>query len=372
MISLLHFPPGLAPTGTAAAGARPRVPLAATALAMLGLLAMAAWAPSARAATVTCTATGGPLSIPTVTVTADTPIGPITGAASGPVTVTFACSFDGRDPPSSAEIWANLGMWGLAAADDGSSAGIIFASSLPGIGVRLTATPNPAQSSSGGTSGFAAGEIAAGEWVTDPSTCNGNIDTQGGGQCKGVYLDPSDPVTETFTAQLYKTGTVTAGTTGTVTLLNFSTDGGTAGSLLLAPFTVKVSTCSIATDPTVVTLDPVLATQFSGAGSTAAQKSFAVELTGCSGGLSLSIELDTADPAGPAGVINSSGSAGGVGVQLLKANGSTPVAFGSTILVGTTTAGDNAIPFYARYYQTGPSVTGGTVSATATYTLTYE
>lgn len=276
--------------------------------------------------------------------------------------------------PDSVSLWASLAST-LDASDDGSSAGIVFATSVPGIAVRLSATPNPAQSSSGGTAGFAFGSIDSGQWVPDPATCNGDLGNVGNGQCKEWYLDPGDPVTDTFTAQLVKTGNVSADTSASMTLLDFTWDGGssgTAGHLLLDPFTVKSSTCSIVTDPTVVTLDPVLATQFSGSGSTAAQKAFSVELTGCSGGLDVSITLDTASPGGPTGVINSSGSASGVGVQLLKANGTTPVSFGTAILVGTTTAGANGIPLYARYYETGASVTGGTVNVTATYTLTYQ
>lgn len=144
---------------------------------------------------------------------------------------------------------------------------------------------------------------------------------------------------------------------------------------LTSPVTFASPSCSIATDPTVVTLNPVLSSQFGGPGSTAADKQFVVALTQCTAGVDVAITLDATTPAGfndSQGVIESTGTASGVGVQLLKSNGSSAVHFNTSFGVGTMSAGSNDIKLYARYYQTGTSVSGGTVEATATYTLTYQ
>lgn len=132
--------------------------------------------------------------------------------------------------------------------------------------------------------------------------------------------------------------------------------------------------CTIAVDPTVVTLPSVLASAFTGKGTTTGQTPFMVQLN-CQAGASLSITLATANQqTGTTSVIAptvGNGYANNVGVQLLNGQGS-PITFGSAISEGTTTSGIMNLPFYARYYQTGSGATAGTVTATATYTLTYQ
>jgi len=59
-------------------------------------------------------------------------------------------------------------------------------------------------------------------------------------------------------------------------------------------------------------------------------------------------------------------------VQVLKADGNTPVAFGTAINTGTTSASNYAINLYARYYQTGTTAGAGPVQGTATYTINYQ
>ncbi|MDA3914394.1 fimbrial protein [Oleiagrimonas sp.] len=129
--------------------------------------------------------------------------------------------------------------------------------------------------------------------------------------------------------------------------------------------------CTITTDPTNVTLPPVLSSQFSGMGSTTGTTPFAVQLN-CSNLTSLSITLQTSNPVnGTTGVIAPAGAgyAQGVGVQLLDQNDQ-PVQFGTAISAGLSQSGVVSIPFSARYYQTGV-VSGGQVKATATYTINY-
>lgn len=138
-----------------------------------------------------------------------------------------------------------------------------------------------------------------------------------------------------------------------------------------------IPTCTAAVDPTVVTLPAVSTAGFTGLGSTTGQQLFQVQLN-CISGANLSITLSTTNQYGAKnlGVINNTSGAGyatNVGVQILKSDGSTPVSFGSKISEGPTQDGGMSLPFYARYYQNSTSnVTAGQVSATATYTLTYQ
>lgn len=142
----------------------------------------------------------------------------------------------------------------------------------------------------------------------------------------------------------------------------------TSGITFLAP------ACTVAVDPTVVTLPTVYASAFPGTGTTTGQTPFNVQLT-CSGKANLAITLAASNPqAGATGVIaptSGSGYAQNIGVQLLDGSGN-PVSFDTAISAGQTTNGAFNVPFYARYYQTAPGATAGRVTATATYTLTYQ
>lgn len=81
----------------------------------------------------------------------------------------------------------------------------------------------------------------------------------------------------------------------------------------------------------------------------------------------------TAKDAGARGVISPStefGSAVGVGVQLLDSD-RRPIEFGRQTVLGKAPNATFDLTYYARYYQTGPSLTAGTVKATATLTFSY-
>ncbi|WP_426687825.1 fimbrial protein [Rhodanobacter ginsengiterrae] len=135
-----------------------------------------------------------------------------------------------------------------------------------------------------------------------------------------------------------------------------------------------IPTCTAAIDPTVVMLSAVRASAFSGKGSTAGQQPFQVQLN-CVSGANLSITLSTANGLNnkSLGVIKNVVGAQNVGVQILMQDGSTPVTFDNAISEGPTQNGTMYLPFYAQYYQIRKqNVTVGDVSATATYTLTYQ
>lgn len=140
---------------------------------------------------------------------------------------------------------------------------------------------------------------------------------------------------------------------------------------------ILVPTCDI--DPSsvnkAVTLPDVPTTQFTGPTSTAGNTPFSLHLINCPSNRGVFITLDSASQqAGATGVIAPAGAgyASGIGVQILKADGTTPVTFGTTFQTGTISGSTYDINLNARYYQTGTTISGGLVKAVATYTLNYQ
>lgn len=150
-----------------------------------------------------------------------------------------------------------------------------------------------------------------------------------------------------------------------------------------SPFLITppvATTCSATVLPSSTVVLPTVSTMsFHGVGTTSGATPFTIRVN-CTpapqGSPGLAVVLDTSTPqAGATGVIAptaGTGRAKNVGVQLLQADGTTPVGFGATIPEGSIPpTGSLPLTFYARYYQTATGVTAGKVTATATYTLIY-
>lgn len=137
--------------------------------------------------------------------------------------------------------------------------------------------------------------------------------------------------------------------------------------------TFTAPACQVSTTNITVTLPTVTSQALTGVDSVAGTTPFQIGLT-CSSGAVVRITLDTATPvAGKPGVIApSSGSAGGVGVQVLDSSGVAPVLFGVAQTIGATPNGALSVNYFARYYQTGSAVSAGLLGATATFTLSYQ
>lgn len=204
------------------------------------------------------------------------------------------------------------------------------------------------------------------------------------------YLLPygSDSITSgTYTlsvgtvVQLVKTGpiasgsTVTAGTLGTWT---YQKNNGTftAETFSLASAVKFVApTCTVATTSIAVTLPTVSTTALATTGATAGATAFNIGLTctAAAAGQDVAVQLDaTKQPNGTTGVItlNTSSTSKNVGVQLTDSSFN-PVTFGTAADAGTTTTGTYNITYYARYYALTNNVSAGSVSATATFTISY-
>lgn len=126
---------------------------------------------------------------------------------------------------------------------------------------------------------------------------------------------------------------------------------------------------------------PTLSTQdFTGAGTNAGQTAFSIPIQCPTGSTSstLVINITATMTNGLNHVIKNTGTATGVGVELLDQNSSTVVFSGTrrsqdaSVSVGTAPTGAGTISLFARYYATNNTVTAGDVQATATFNLTYN
>jgi len=183
--------------------------------------------------------------------------------------------------------------------------------------------------------------------------------------------------------QLIKTGPISGGSTlGAGTLGYWQYQGSArngnfnAETFMLANNVKFVQpTCTVTTTSIAVTLPTVSNTALSAAGQTAGATAFNIGLT-CSAaaaGQDVAIQFDAnKQPANTTGVItlNTSSSAKNVGVQLTD-NSFQPVNFGTPAPAGTTITGGNNLTYYARYYALSTGVSAGSVSATATFTISY-
>lgn len=183
---------------------------------------------------------------------------------------------------------------------------------------------------------------------------------------------------DAVTIELVKTGPITDGSSlqGSLSKFKAGTDNNyiiDAVINLANTLTFTAPACQVSTSNILVTLPTVTSQAFSGVDSVAGTKPFQIGLT-CSSGAVVRITLDTATPvAGKAGVISpSSGGSGGVGVQLLDSSGVTPVQFGVAKTIGATPDGALSVNYFAQYYQTGSTVSAGQLTATATFTLSYQ
>ncbi|MBC3936731.1 fimbrial protein [Undibacterium sp. CY7W] len=193
--------------------------------------------------------------------------------------------------------------------------------------------------------------------------------------------------TNAVTFQFIKTGAVTPGVVSAKANLfhfqwvvlglnnstNFSPDvyvslnGGT---------NVNVIACSVSAGSANMTVSmPTIPTSaLTGQGSATGGTPFSLNLT-CQSGSTVKITMNTANASGTyPGVVQptvGAGFAAGVGVQI-RDGGGTPVSFGSKTVVGLSPDGVLSIPYSARYFQTGTTITAGNVAATVTFTMNYE
>ncbi|MCY1432841.1 Fimbrial protein [compost metagenome] len=104
-----------------------------------------------------------------------------------------------------------------------------------------------------------------------------------------------------------------------------------------------------------------------------ANKNFTISLTNCPQTSQIRYQFDelTGYANQAQSIVNVTGGASGVGVQLLNADGSAPSPMGSPQLIGSGSL-NYTLPFKARYFKTGSTITPGIANSAMAFTLTYQ
>lgn len=178
---------------------------------------------------------------------------------------------------------------------------------------------------------------------------------------------------------VYTGGVISGGTlTGGVYSQEFVKVAGKTTKIMtinLQPgITIIPARCSIQQPNIPVNLGDINNNFFKGRGSASNEKGFNIKLD-CDANADISIKFDgNAEGSNFPGVISlekTKSTASGVGVQLLYKG--MPISFANPVKITSKTAGGELdIPLSARYYQIADMVTGGSVIAYSTFTVTYN
>ena len=194
------------------------------------------------------------------------------------------------------------------------------------------------------------------------------------------FLSPSY-----FTVELIKTATKTGNgplAAGTYTTYVGNGDNKSAITSILSGNGITIITPSCTVDAgsqnVVVNFGSISRGSFKGIGSTAGDRAFNIKLN-CQRGenaqntilLNMQATADLSKSPGVTQLTQSVGVATGVGIQILDKN-SQPVVFGTAAPVGPSADIQYVVPYTARYYQTGGTVTTGSANGTATFTVEYQ
>ncbi|HEY9512558.1 MAG TPA: fimbrial protein [Rhodanobacter sp.] len=283
---------------------------------------------------------------------------------SGPATVTFSLPAsitiptntpDGTviattaqvAPANPSEMDCNAGLgenvsYGVVNARGGAEDSYTYATGIPGVSYRIT-DPNA--------------DPAA--HLTAYPLYSQNVTKKTFNATSGLELVKTGPITS---GNVLAAGKLADWQWGTLVPVVFQL----ASSVILT-----LPSCTVVTNPINVTLPNVLASTFTGVGTTSGKTPFAITLS-CPAGTAVSnVTLHAATPDSHPGVIQPAGAgyAAGIGVQILDGN-SNPVTFERQTLL--TPGATNSIPYYAQYFQTAPTAGAGTVKATVTFDLFYQ
>ncbi|WP_196483921.1 fimbrial protein [Burkholderia territorii] len=141
--------------------------------------------------------------------------------------------------------------------------------------------------------------------------------------------------------------------------------------------TFNVASCTTPNNIPVA-LGTHMSSEFTGVNSVSSSVGFNIALTNCPAGMSeVDYEIDAVttvvNAANSVVALDSSSTAGGVGVQLLDGSGN-PVPLGNPIVFNgynSASGGSYTIPFRARYYQTSAPVKPGLANTLMTFTMSY-
>jgi type 1 fimbria pilin len=180
--------------------------------------------------------------------------------------------------------------------------------------------------------------------------------------------------------ELVKIGTIGGGTMSSfgfdTYIMNsaYTLNNGNDLVMLNAGTIVKAVTCDVtaATANQTITLPTVSASAFPAVGSVAGRAPFSIGLT-CQAGVKVSVQFSaTSDSTGVTSVLANTGTATGIGVQLLDSTFA-PIVLDSPFLLTTSTTGNSSFTFGTQYYRLSAStVNPGSVRSTAIFTMIYQ
>lgn len=186
------------------------------------------------------------------------------------------------------------------------------------------------------------------------------------------------------TLELVKTGPITAGTiTHTATTANYNTgvlntgvtlNNGNSSLSIASGTQVRPVTCSVTSETAnqTISMAQIKPSMLPSAGAVTAQTPFSIALN-CDSGVSVAVTFTSASGnSGIDSVLASTGTAQGVGVQLLNAS-QTPIKLDTALQLTWSTPGNRSFQFFGQYYRLGTAeATPGTVRAAAIFTMSYQ
>lgn len=303
------------------------------------------------------------ISMPiSVTVPRDAPDGTkLTAWTPSPATQNwFMCSSNVQERIGAGST-SLLTASGMTIVDNGVTYPV-FKTNLPGVGIAM------------GARHYANGCGWEANWLPVPAT--GRI----GYGCNSLDLRPNGGQ---IRVMLVKIGAITPGlvSAGPVAQGQLYANGGwdLRWPITISTTATQVAVLSCSTPDVLVDLGSHKSSEFKGPGTFTSMTGFKVALKSCPAGINrVGYQIDAVTPilnvASSVVALNSGSTATGVGVQLLDGSGNVFPLGTSKSLGGynSITGGDYAIPFNARYYQTGPAVGAGTANTAMTFTMSYE
>ncbi|MEN4582594.1 fimbrial protein [Pantoea agglomerans] len=327
-----------------------------------GLLALLTM--DAQAYTCSTVTSSTVLTPPSVTLQRDLPVGSLIGSevVSGQVQV-FRCS----NTPSPSLTYQEFGVKGYGTYVTKINGRRVYSTNVAGVGYAVAAT-------SVNNCGYTA--YADGTGTGDGNANNRLI-------CSVNGLFGNQPVLGQARVQFYKTAQTTG--TGTVSARQISSFilrnnqnswQNPESAISIAAFNVTTIACSVSNTAISVPMGNVEKRAFNGQGTWPGDgntRGFTIPLN-CNAGTRVNLQIDGSAQNASQGVLNltgGTGSASGVGVQLLYNNA--PLPLSTSLNTGVASSeGAFSIPLQARYYQTSSNVTPGTANASATFTMTYQ
>lgn len=332
--------------------------------AMLVGLALMCLSTGARALT-TCTGSAQTVTLSmatAVTVPRDAPVGTLlTAWTMTPATQNwYTCSATVQEQIGAGITSLVTEISGTTIVDGGASYPV-FKTSLPGVGIAM------------GSKIYSNGCGWEAAWAPVTAVRRGNA-------CNSADLRPNGGQLRVV---LVKIGAITSGlvSAGPVAQgqLHANAAWDTKWPITISTTATQVTALTCSTPDVLVALGSRKSSEFKGPGTFTAMTAFNVALKSCPAGINrVSYQIDAATPILNAArslvALDSSSTATGVGVQLLDGSGNvfplgTPKNLGG---YSTSQGGDYAIPFNARYYQTGAAVGAGSANTAMTFTMSYE